>query len=326
MLRQHPRRSLVVSLLASALLLSACEVTLWGPGPAGNQTGGNNLSNGTGGTAKVGLADKSFKLDGKTDGAEVVDVWAGSYPVAIFKTPESDTGRVGAGKLEVKRDGRIVSMALLDASGQLVRKSAVSLDSDDWKVGVAQVQHSVSQFIVDETAAPHRRMLGQFGTGTIQGPDGQVAGQAGFTEPDIYHFRNNVEYVGAAVPEVFGHLAGTWKGPQEANTHGKPDVTVTITADGTVTVSGKGNLSGEDATITTTWDGQDDYIVPHPTSSGDFLIVLDSLKGGGSQPQGGVKLTVPALSTLKDTPAIKQSHSALSGMQGNLTVNDPVKQ
>jgi hypothetical protein len=324
MLRQHPRRSLVVSLLASTLLLSACEVTLWGPGPAGNQTGGNNLSTGPGGTAKVGLADKSFKLDGKTDGAEVVDVWAGSYPVAIFKTPASDTGRLGAGKLEVKREGRVISMALSDASGALIRKSAMSLDADAKKDGMVQVQHFVSQLIVDEYAVEHRRMLAQFGNGVSGRPDGQVTGQAGFSEPGIYHFRNHVEYVGAAVPEVFGKLAGTWKGPQEANTNGKPDVTVTIGADGTITISGKAALSGKDATVTAKWDGQDDFIAPDPTlGAGDFVIMLNSTQGGGSQAEGGIKLIVPAVSG--DT-SLKYAHSTLSGMEGGLTVNGPTKQ
>ena len=161
-------KHLTAVLLGATLLLGGCSVTLWGPGPTGNNTNSDpNGSTGPGGTAKVGLADKSFKLNGKTDKAEVVDVWAGTYPVAIFKTPASDTGRMGAGSLEVKRDGRVVSLALSDASGKLIRKSAVSLDSDSWNIGFVQVQDFVSQLIVDETAVAHRRMLGQFGTGTI---------------------------------------------------------------------------------------------------------------------------------------------------------------
>ena len=319
------------SLLAASLLVSACTVTLWGPGPidpnnpgGGNNGGGSNTGAGT--TAKVALADKSFALDGKTEPEAVVDVWAGTYPVAIYATPEDQTGRIGKGTFEVKRDGRMISMSLSDAAGALIRKSAVSLDSTFQTGGYVQVQGFVSQLIVDENAVAHKRMLGQFGTGTFQGPPGQVGGQAGLHGGDIYFFRNNVEYVGKAVPEVFKHLAGTWKGPQEALTHGRPDVTVTISADGKVTVSGKGNLSGTDATVTAQWDGQDDYIAPHPTEAGTYVIQLESQKGGGSQSEGGVLLTVPDLATLKDHPAIKQSHSTLSGMQGNLTVNDPVKQ
>jgi hypothetical protein len=317
-------KHLAAALVGATLILGGCSVTLWGPGPTGaGANSGTNNSSGTGGTAKVGLADKSFKLNGAT-GSAAVDVWAGTYPVAIFKTPASDTGRMGAGKLEVKRDGRVVSMALSDASGKLIRKSAVSLDSESWSVGMVQVQEFVSQLIVDETAAEHRRMLRQFGTGNILAVDGQVSGQAGYLEPDIYHFRNHVEYVGAAVPEIFAKLAGTWKGPQEANTHGKPDVTVTIAADGTVTISGKGALSGAEATITAKWDGQDDYIAPDKTlAAGDFVIMLNSTIGGGSQGEGGIKLIVPALS---GAPVLKYAYSNLSGMNGALTVNGPVKQ
>ncbi|MNX89329.1 hypothetical protein D3C86_1213370 [compost metagenome] len=218
-------------------------------------------------------------------------------------------------------------MALSDASGQLIRKSAVSLDFESWSVGLVQVQDFVSQLIVDETAVPHRRMLGQFGTGNIMGPDGQIGGQAGFTEPDIYHFRNNIEYVGAAVPEVFAHMAGTWKGPQEANTNGKPDVTVTIGADGTVSISGKAALSGAAATVNAKWDGQDDFIAPDTTlATGDFVIMLNSTNGGGSQTEGGIKLIVPAVSGLKDAPVLKYAYANLSGMNGALTVRGPLKQ
>lgn len=315
----------IAAAVSTALLGSACSVTLWGPGPTG--TGNNpNTNTGPGGTAKVGLADKSFKLNGAT-GSAAVDVWAGSYPVAIFKTPEGQSGHLGPATFEVKRDGRIVSLALKDASGALLRKSAVSLDFESWSIGNVQVQESVSQLIVDETKEAHRRMLGQFGTGTFHGVEGQVGGQAGFTEPDIFHFRNHVEYVGSAVPEVFGHLAGTYKGPQEANTNGKPDVTVTIAADGTVTLSGKGAVSGADATITAKWDGQDDFIAPDKTlAAGDFVIMLNSTHGGGSQAEGGIKLIVPALSGLKDSPVLKYAHTNLSGMNGGITVNGPVKQ
>lgn len=325
MSHQLRRRSLAFSVLAFALLASGCSVTLWGPGPTGSgpTTGGNNQSTGPGGTAKVGLADKSFKLNGAT-GSAAVDVWAGSYPVAIFKTPSTDTGRIGAGTVEVKRDGRIVSIALSDASGKLIRKSAVSLDFESWSIGNVQVQDSVSQLIVDETAVAHRRMLTQFGTGQLHGGDGNVRGQAGFNEPDIYHFRNHVEYVGAAVPEVFKHLAGTWKGPQVAITNGKPDVTVTIAADGTVTISGKAALSGKEATITAKWDGQDDFIAPDATQgAGNFAIVLNHLNGGGSQAEGGIKLIVSALS---GTPSVKNAYANLSGMDGALEVNGPAKQ
>lgn len=311
------------ALVASSLLLSACTVQLWGPGVSPGGTTGNG---GNGSTAKVGLADKSFQLNGATESA-AVDVWAGSYPVAIFKTPASDPGRIGAGTLEVKRDGRMVSMALSDASGQLIRKSAVSLDFTSWSVGLVQVQDFVGQLIVDETATPHRRMLGRFGNVGASETGGLVSGQAGFTEPDIYHFRNHVEYVGAAVPEVFAHLAGTWKGPQEANTHGKPDVTVTIAADGTVSISGKTNLSGKEATLTAKWDGQDDYIAPLTASAtGNVEIVLNSTMGGGSQGEGGITLTVPPLAGLKDSPAISRVVSTLSGMEGALSVSNPPKQ
>lgn len=323
--RQHPRLFLMASALSASLLASACTVTLWGPGPTGSgpTTGGNNQSTGPGGTAKVGLADKSFALNGAT-GSAAVDVWAGSYPVAIFKTPSTDTSRIGAGRMDVKRDGRLVSIALSDASGKLIRKSAVSLDFESWSIGNVQVQDFVSQLIVDETAVEHRRMLAQFGTGQLHGGDGNVRGQAGFNEPDIYHFRNNVEYVGAAVPEVFKHLAGTWKGPQVANTNGKPDVTVTVAADGKVTISGKAALSGKEGTVTATWDGQDDFIAPDSSmGAGNYAIVLNHLNGGGSQAEGGIKLIVTALS---GTPSVKNAYANLTGMDGALEVNTPAKQ
>lgn len=323
-----PRTTLLLgaSALATVLFVSACEFRLWGADPLGDPSKTNNPTGGAGTIAKMGLADKSFALDGKTEPEAVVDVWAGTYPVAIYATPADQTGRIGKGTFEVKRDGRMVSMSLSDANGQLIRKSAVSLDATFQTGGYVQVQGFVSQLIVDENAAAHRRMLGQFGTGTFQGPSGQVGGQAGYTGGDVYFFRNNVEYVGKAVPEVFKHLAGTWKGPQQALTNGRPDVTVTIAADGKVTVAGKGALSGTEATITAQWDGLDDYIAPHATEAGAYVIQLNSQMGGGSQAEGGIKLTVPDLATLKDNPAVKQADAPLSGMHGSVTVNDPAKQ
>ncbi|MBO9539564.1 hypothetical protein J7643_03125 [bacterium] len=104
-------------------------------------------------------------------------------------------------------------------------------------------------------------------------------------------------------------------------------MTVTIGAGGTVTISGKAALSGADATVTAKWDGQDDYIAPDTTlATGDFVIVLNSTNGGGSQAEGGIKLIVPALSGLKEAPVLKYANSNLSGMNGALTVKGPAKQ
>ncbi|MFP5500983.1 MAG: hypothetical protein ACLGIN_00750, partial [Candidatus Sericytochromatia bacterium] len=73
-----PRRSLEsvrsflppagAALVASSLLLSACTIQLWGPGVS---PGGSSSSGGNGGTAKVGLAEKSFQLNGATESAAV---------------------------------------------------------------------------------------------------------------------------------------------------------------------------------------------------------------------------------------------------------------
>ncbi|MBO9539563.1 hypothetical protein J7643_03120 [bacterium] len=160
-----PAQHIAAALLGTTLLLSGCTAIPTDPGSTGTNTN-SGPGGGTGpmGTVKIGLAGKSFKLNGKTDNAEIVDVWAGTYPVAIFKTPEADTGRIGPGTLEVKRDGRVASMALSDASGKLIRKSAVSLDFESWSVGMVQVQGFVSQLIVDETAAAQRRIAACLGS------------------------------------------------------------------------------------------------------------------------------------------------------------------
>jgi hypothetical protein len=316
-LRQPPRHSPVVAALATTLLVSACEVTLWGPGVAPGSTG--NTPGGSGGVAKVGLSDRSFSLEGKTGKTEQADVYVGTHAVAIYKTPEDVTSRIGKGTLEVTRDGTSLTVTLKDAGGGKIATSTNDLENG--KDGWASINTAVGMLQVFQYYTQDRVINTWFR------PGGGIEGSSGGSATNTYLFRNNVEHVGAPVPEAFGHLAGTWKGAQEANTHGKPDVTVTIASDGTVTISGKTDLSGKDATITTRWDGQDDYIIPLTTSAtGDYAIMLDSTRGGGSQAEGGIKLTVPALSGLKDSPALKQVHSTLSGMEGDLTVNWPAKQ
>ncbi|MNT82728.1 hypothetical protein D3C86_2230970 [compost metagenome] len=54
--------------------------------------------------------------------------------------------------------------------------------------------------------------------------------------------------------------------------------------------------------------------------------MLNSTNGGGSQAEGGIKLIVPALTSLKDAPVLKYAFANLSGMNGGLAVKGPAKQ
>ncbi len=69
----------------------------------------------------------------------------------------------------------------------------------------------------------------------------------------------------APVPQAFAHLAGTYKGPFYSPTGAVPtnEVTVTIKADGEVTIRGTNAYNAQIGTLTLKWDGIDDFIAPN---------------------------------------------------------------
>lgn len=260
--------------------------------------------------------------------AELLAAVTGTHEVAIYRAPTGNEGDIGKGTL-------IISGTADDWSMQLKNSSGTVISSGNSKsVAYGAITPSIGMLFLNGggTSSPDKYL-----SVTVT-PEGQITGSAGGLGE--YGFRNNIAGYGTAVPGVFAKLAGTYAGPQLANTCEKPPVTVTIAANGAVTNTGKGNLSCADATITNQWDGNDDFIYSQVISVGSwqtvggslqwvsqdqtqYVIQIDSAKGGGSQPQGGIQLITDSL----DAPTqLFNARSALSGMAGNLEVNNPVKQ
>lgn len=296
-----------------AVALAACNGDTSGPGGGGD-------NNGAAASGAVGLAARSFVTPNNTDSA--LARWSGTHPVAIYATPVGKASNLGEGTLTLSRDGNWVIAELKGPSGTTIGRIRQDRVNGSFTVnGAVQVYPSVGTFISSQYDAAFRNITIYFGNGTV-GRDSTLWGTLGAGD-SIYRFRNNVAYFGATPPPVFATVAGTWSGPQQALTCGRPNDTAVVTAAGAVTVRGKGNLSCADAVIENTWDGQDDYVesVVSGTSTA-YRIIIDRERGGGSAPQGGVRLTVSALAA----PAvITQVSTNLSGAAGEITFNDPAR-
>ena len=103
-------------------------------------------------------------------------------------------------------------------------------------------------------------------------------------------------------------------------------MTVVVEEGGKVTNTGTANLSCVEAEIVNAWDGQDDYVVPMyfnvQAGQAGFEVQLDTQKGGGSQPEGGIRVLVSAA----EPRVMLSATSVLSGNSGNIELQVPEKQ
>ena len=263
------------------------------------------------------MSSKSFVTAGLTDTNAILDVFSGTHAVGIYDAPSGKA--TGMGVLQITRAGSRTTMSLKDASGGTL--AAMSFDRVNpppysWLV-VAPVAGSLRMRVYGNVWPDFEAV---FGT------DGYISGSVG-NASDVFSFRNNMASFGSRVPDVFARIAGTWKEAQEAGTclvaGVKPEVSVSITAAGRVSIAGKGSLTCKDTVITNQWDGRDDFIVPPSIPADGYRIYLDSRKSGGAQASGGIRIQVPALT---DSSGISEVATTLAWVDGDISVSAPQKQ
>ena len=232
---------------------------------------------------------------------------SGTHTVAIYRVPAGKEAQIGPGKLTISGSSTQWSAKLETANGELI--SDVSSVGAIYQ-GMMGLQGPV-KMTLNAGSTPAK-----FIDFTILGTSGDITGSAGgFGE---YGFRNNVVAYGPAVPAVLSLYAGAWKGPQQALNCGRPTVTLTVNANGTVT-NAKGAGSCQAAQVSATWDGNDDFV--GVASEGGYEIQLDSSKIGGSQPQGGIRILVADVDNRGPVASVS---SGLAGSAGNIIANYPL--
>lgn len=240
----------------------------------GGQTG-SSLGSQSGGFNLAGISSTNFTN------------LIGNYDVVIFRSPAAPTdltGYLGLAKLEIRNAGSGKgAMELKTPNGTLI-----SRNSNDPVLGGAGASfgfqipwgaYTVGGFNNDQVSG---YLVANFSA------DGTISGAAGGQSQ--IGFRNNVLHYGPTIPAALAALAGTWTGPAQALTCGQPPVTVTITANGSVTIAGQPNLGCTPTTVSSTWDGNDDYIIAN--AQGGYDLSLDSSKVGASTSGGGIFLKI----------------------------------
>jgi hypothetical protein len=241
---------------------------------------------------------------------------AGRYDVAIYFTPEDERDELGKGTLEAAFDGDIVQLTLETSRGDVLAKVASSLSTPD--NASVQLDQPARQLVVDQSTslrgAIHVSFLDAGGLSGYVGSSGSA---------ESYRFRNDVLHYGAGMPPHLAAQLGTWSAVSTSMLCEQAPVLVAVDALGGVRVSGKASADCDDAQVDNAWDGQDDYVAPKLGVSDGVEIVIDSFKGGGSQPAGGIFITVPA--DAKQT-GVWLAKTVLEGARGNLEVAYPIKQ
>ncbi len=256
-----------------------------------------------------------------------VDAFSGRFAVAIYSTPVGEEAKLGRATLVISRSGDTATAQLLDADGNaLADVQAVPTDgSENGQGNRVQVLGFGDRRTLEvrRFASAYRNVTPTFAA------DGSISGLVGDTDTGIFLFRNHIVSFGSTVPAVFGLIDGSWRGPQLANTCGKPDVTVTISEAGAVTNAGTASVDCSAQSISSTWDGQDDFIVPYVLDRGDgtsqqgFEIVLNTTRNGGSSPSGGIRIRVDSVTA---PSGLDEVFSGINGSAGNIEVVDPVLQ
>lgn len=273
----------------------------------GGQSGGGAAPQAAVGRAAIGAYTASSTADA------LLAAVGGSWPVAIHKVPDAQPGWYGNGTLTVSGNERSWTMELRGADG-----STIFRRGNDGAL-LLQVMPFIGQLFIS-----HGTGVGDHMTVFIT-PDGFIEGSAG---GDLQvQFRNDVLAYGAAVPEIFGRLAGTWQSTETVSSSGSPfgpfvtvTNTVTIDAQGQVTVSGRTQL-GAEVSATVAWGQLDDFLIPDPENESIALLLDIRTPAGVSA--GRVRLLFSELDgpTLTDIDAFVD----VDGQEQLLELNAPVR-
>jgi hypothetical protein len=275
----------------------------------GGSSGSGSMSGAggdSGGTPMASLGKASFPDYSTEDNDAFLAGVVGTHEVAIYRVPAGMESLIGTGELTIEPDGDGFAMQLVAESSAVVSdvKSAGAINALLTPI-VGQV------FIYEESTIEGYLNVSVTAEGLITGASGGGAELA---------FRNDIVAYGRAVPPVFADIAGMYEGLSQALTCGQPPVIATVEASGSVTLEGQYNLSCTDASASATWDGNDDYVIPLAMG---FELALDKLKGGGSQPPGGISLT---LSSIDSDAVITQASAAGPGAEGNIASDSLIKE
>lgn len=280
--------------------------------PRAQAGGGQAGGGGAGAQAAVGRAAiGAYTASSTADG--FLAAVGGSWPVAIHKVPDAQPGWYGNGTLTVSGDERSWTMELRGADG-----STIFRRSNDGAL-LLQVMPFIGQLFIS-----HGTGVGDY-LSVFVTPDGFIEGSAG-GEMQV-QFRNEVLAYGAAVPALFGRLAGTWQSTEMVSTSGSPfgpfatvTNTVTIDAQGRVTVSGTTQLGAEVST-TVAWGQLDDFLIPDPEN--DSIALLLDIRTPAGVSAGRVRLLFSELDgpTLTDIDAFVD----VDGQEQLLELNAPVR-
>jgi hypothetical protein len=333
-----------------AILLSGCSDSKGGAAPAGagatsaagaqasagtpsggsggadaGGSAGSATEGGSAGTVTVGGiggmpvdaiagAAKDFDITDKTE-EEALTYLAGSYDVAIYFTPEAKKAELGKGTIELAFDGDIVKLTLKGGTGNtLVQVASSRTTPQDASV---ELDQTARQLVVDQASS----LEGGVHLSFLEA--GGLTGYVGSTgTAESYRFRNNVVHYGPGLPPQLAAQIGTWSATNTSMGCEQAEVVVTVEDTGHVRMAGKASADCEDAEVDNQWDGQDDYVAPKLGAADGVEIVMDSYKGGGSQPGGGIFITVPADAK---QAGIWLSKTVLDGGRGNLEVAYPIK-
>ncbi|MFM7330588.1 MAG: hypothetical protein ACKO1L_02835 [Brachymonas sp.] len=252
-----------------------------------SSTGGSGSTTGTSTSSAfppLGTATFSSTNWPANDEATFVNAVAGSYDVAIYRAPATNPEWIGPGRITVARVGTATTAQLTTAGGFLIG----AWNSANVFVSIIHPSYSPGWLFGNGLAGS-----ASYGYMSINmQTDGSIYGSAGGLGEVA--FRNNIIAYGTVAPSALSALAGTYSGPQQANTCGGPSVTLTFTANA-VSMNGTHSLACSSVTYSATWDGNDDYIAPG--NNGESVIRIDEAKGGGSSPAGGFWIRTNGLTT-----------------------------
>jgi hypothetical protein len=262
----------------------------------------------------IANAGKDFDVSAMTE-EEALTHLSGSYDVAIYFTPEDKKAELGKGTIELAFDGDIVKLTLKSGAGSTLAQAASSRTTP--QDASVEFDQTARQLVVDQASSTEGGVHVSF----LEA--GGLIGYVGSTgTAESYRFRNNVVHYGPGLPPHLAAQIGTWSAANTSLLCEQAEVLVTVEDTGHVRMSGKASADCEDAEVTNDWDGQDDYVAPKIGAADGVEIVMDSYKGGGSQPGGGIFITVPADAK---QAGIWLSKTVLDGARGNLEVAYPIK-
>lgn len=288
-------------------VMSASNTFLGQFTPVSSDTGGSTP---TPDGAAVGLVNAGFPAPGTS--AEIVQNVSGTWDVAIYRAPSNQTDLIGLAKLVISETNGVREIKLTKPDGTVISRAGTDYTYLPAATSF-QVYANGAGYIVGLNGSEVSNYLtAAFAT------NGEITGTAGgFSQ---IGFRNNISAYGSSVPATFTDLAGTWTGPAGDLTCQPNPLSVAIGATGSVDYQGKWSLSCGLETVSASWDGNDDYVIP--TSSG-YELAINSLCKGGSGCGGGIIIRVP---TLTSPSSITEISTYASGMTGDMNLYNPTRQ